>query len=168
MANCANEPLDIGRKLIVLWAEGCGTDDPTTAGSLTYKPLGYTTTKAMNETTRTTSANNDTSGAFEKELQTGLGIEIPVSVFTAKDIADVSTQVELRNYRRSEIIAGRQASVWLKLVNQQEGVEELIFCNVNDVSRSYENEGTNSGDFNFKMVDTGVASNPAYQTQPIV
>ena len=169
MADCSNEALDIGRNLIVSWVAGCGTDDPLSTAStpLVYKPLGYTTTKAINETTRTAEANNDTSGAFSKSLQTGLDIEIPVSVFTAKDVVDVSTHKELRDYRRSEIIAGRQATVWLKVTNPQDGVHEYFFCNANDTSRSYENEGVNSGDFNFAMVSTDDATNPAYQSEPI-
>lgn len=169
MATCTNEPMDIGRNVIVSWVAGCGDDDPlsTATTPLVYKPLGFTTTKNINETTRTVSANNDSSGAFEKELQVGLGMEIPVSVFTAKDAANISTHKELRDYRRAEIIAGRQATVWLKLTNPQDGVHEYVFCLLNDVSRSYENEGVNSGDFNFKMIATDVPSNPPYQTEAI-
>jgi|GEM_PF-6675682 len=170
MATGCKQDLDIGRNLIVRWAEACGSEDPLSTADtpLTYKPLGYTTTKAINESTRTTDANNDTSGAYQKTLQTGFGMEIPVSVFTSADIVDVSTQEELRIYRRTEIAAGRQATVWLELTNTQLSVKEYVFCLVNDVSRSYGNEDVNTGDFNFMMIATDDSANPAYQTEAIV
>jgi hypothetical protein len=170
MATCENEALDIGRNMIVAWAPGCGNDDPTQAATpkLPYKALGYTTTKNINDTTRTVSANNDSSGPYEKELQVGRGVEIPVSVFSAKDVADVSSHEELRDYRNAEIDAGRQATVWLWLTDPQMGVHRYFFCLVNDTSRSFENEGVNSGDFNFKMIATDDPTNPPEQKENIV
>lgn len=169
MATCSNQPLDIGRNAAVSWVAGCGDDDPlsTATTPLVYKPLGFTTTKNLNRTVRTVSANNDSSGAFENEIQTGIGIEIPVSVLAAKDVADVSTQEELRDYQMTELVAGRQASVWLRITDTQLGKHRYFFCNLNDNSESYENEGVNSGDFNFKMVATNDPSNLPYQTEAI-
>lgn len=169
MATCENEALDIGRNMIVSWVAGCGDDDPlsTATTPLVYKLLGFTTTKNINDTTRTVSANNDSSGPYEKELQVGRGVEIPVSVFSAKDVANVSSHEELRDYRNTEIDNGRQATVWLKLTDPHMGVHRYFFCLVNDTSRSFENEGVNSGDFNFKMIATDDPTNPPEQKENI-
>lgn len=169
MATCTDQPLSIGRNAAVSWVAGCGTNDPKSNATtpLVYKPLGFTTTKNINRTPRTVNANNDSSGAFENELQTGIGIEIPVSVLAAKDVANVSTHEELRDYQMTELIAGRQASVWLRITDSQLGKHRYFFCNLNDNSESYENEGVNSGDFNFKMIATNSATNLPYQTENI-
>ena len=170
MSTCTNSALDIGRNLIISWVEGCGDDDPlsTATTPLVYELLGFTTTKSFNETTRTVSTSNDSSGAFEDELVVGLGMEVSVSVFTAKETAGVSTHNKLRDYRRNEIIAGRQPSVWLKVTDPIEAKHIYIFCNVGDTTKSAETEGVRSGDFNFKMIATNVAANPPYQTEAIV
>lgn len=169
MADCPSQGLDLGRKLSVEWVSGCGSDSPlsTATTPLDFKPLGYTTTKSINRTMRVVDATNDTSGAVMDEVTIGYGVEIPVSVFVAKDVADVSTHEELQDYILDEIDAGRQPTTWIKITDLQKGKYFYYFCAAGDFSESAESEGLITGDFNFKLRATNSPTNAARQTETI-
>ena len=61
MANCTDQPIGIGRGLVVSWVSGCGIDDPlsTATTPLVYKKLGFVETRGENFTPRTVTSNTD-------------------------------------------------------------------------------------------------------------
>ena len=170
MANCTDQPIGIGRGLVVSWVSGCGVDDPLSTATvpLVYKKLGFVETRGENFTPRTVTSNTDSSGIYTDTTVIGNDIEIPVSVLDAKDVATVSSQQELRTYYLTEVQAGRQPSVWVRILDPLLAEYRYYFCNITSLSRSAENEGNRTGEFTFTAIPTYDENNATYQSEAVV
>ena len=169
MATCDSQPIGIGRGLVLSWVLGCGTDDPKSDATtpLAFKKLGFVETRGENETPRTVTSNTDSSGIYTDTTVIGNDIEITASVLDAKDVTDVSSQQELRSYFRTEVQAGRQPSVWVRVLDPLLEEYRYYFCNVTGLGRSAENEGNRNGEITFTAIPTYDPTNPTYQSEAI-
>lgn len=152
MATCTTN-IDFGRFLAVSWASGCGSDDQT---ALSYKPIGVTQSKSLDESSTEVDVTNDDSEAEMDTAITRMTAEITVSGFNSLSDNVTTSQKELRAYRRTEIAAGRQPTLWLKFV-EQNGLDNIfVFVTFPGNGRTYGTDDANTGEFSFKMVSTGV------------
>lgn len=170
MATCDNQPIGIGRGLVLSWVEGCGDADPKSDATspLTYTKLGFVETRGENFTPRTVTSNTDSSGIYTDTSVIGNDIEITASVLDAKDVANVSSQQALRTYYITEVQAGRQPSVWVRILDPLLSEYRYYFCVVTSLGRSAENEGNRTGEFTFTAVPTYDDTNATYQSEAIV
>ena len=158
MATCDTD-IDFGKFLAVSWAAGCGDDDHT---ALTYKPVGVTQSKSLDEASTEVDVTNDDSGAENETALTRMTAEITVSGFNSLKDTVTTSQKELRAYRRTELTAGRQPTMWLKFV-EANGLDNIyVFVIFTSNTRSYGTDDANSGEFSFKMTSTGLAGKAAW------
>lgn len=159
MATCTHPGIGPGKLLAVGWSAGCGTDDHT---GLTYKPVGTTESKTIDETSNEATVTNDDSGAYEDAILTRHIGEISVSGFqTIRDTA-ASSQKELRAYFRDEIQAKRQPTLWLRF-DELDGDDYIyIYCLITSVSRAGSTDDGRTADYTFKMVATGDPAKPSF------
>ncbi len=169
MATCDSQPIGIGRGLVLSWVQGCGTDDPKSDATspLVYTKLGFVETRGENLTPRTVTSNTDSSGIYTDTTVIGSDIEITASVLDAKDVANVSSQQALRTYYITEVQAGRQPSVWVRVLDPLLEEYRYYFCNVTSLGRSAENEGNRTGEFTFTAIPTYDETNATYQAEAI-
>ena len=170
MADCTGQPIGIGRGLVLSWVSGCGVDDPLSDATtpLVYTKLGFVETRGENFTPRTVTSNTDSSGIYTDTTVIGNDIEITASVLDAKDVANVSSQQALRSYYLTEVQAGRQPSVWVRIMDPLLEEYRYYFCNITSLGRSAENEGNRTGEFTFTAIPTYDDTNATYQSEPIV
>ena len=169
MAECDSQPIGIGRGLVLSWVAGCGVDDPlsTATTPLVFTKLGFVETRGESDTPRTVTSNTDSSGIYTDTTVIGNDIEITASVLDAKDVTDVSSQQALRSYFRTEVNAGRQPSVWVRILDPLLEEYRYYFCNITSLGRSAENEGNRTGEFTFTAIPTYDDTNPTYQSEAI-
>lgn len=167
MATCEDRPQQIGKKVLVSWVNGCGSDSPLIDASPAWKTLGFVSNSAFDRTVRTDTNNTEQSGFVTDTLATGFDVNVSVSLEDNKDITDKTTQDELRRYIVNELIAGRQPNVWLRKTDTLHKRYEYYFCVVTDNSQSAEAEARRTADFNFIMTATYDDTNPAYQEEAI-
>lgn len=169
MADCNGQPIGIGRGLVLSWVAGCGTDIPLQSAdpALVFTKLGFVETRGENLTPRTVTSNTDSSGIYTDTTVIGSDIEITASVLDAKDVANVSSQQALRNYYITEVQAGRQPSVWVRVLDPLLEEYRYYFCNITSLGRSAENEGNRTGEFTFTAIPTYDESNATYQSEAI-
>jgi hypothetical protein len=165
MADCSTRLTDIGRGMLVGWAAGCGDDDPTTNGTFTYKPLGELETRNENDTPRTVTSNTDRSGIDTDTRVIGTDTEITVSVLDAKDLVDVTTQQELRDYYDAEVEAGRDPTMWLRITDPLLNQYRYYFVVPTSFGRSAENEGNRTAEFTFTRTATNTPDNKSKQKE---
>lgn len=170
MATCDSQPIGIGRGLVLSWVQGCGTDDPKTTATtpLVYAKLGFVETRGETDTPRTVTSNTDSSGIYTDTTVIGNDVEITASVLDAKDVAGQSSQQALRTYFRTEVAAGRQPSVWIRILDPLLAEYRYYFCNITSLGRSAENEGNRTGEFTFTAIPTYSDTNATYQSEAIV
>lgn len=164
MADCETD-IDFGKFLLATWAPGCGSDDQT---SLTYKPFGSTQSKSLDEASTEVDVTNDDSGAENETAIVRMTAEITVSGLNTKKDSVRSSQKELRAYRRTEIKAGKQPTLWLKFLEVQGDDVIYIFSVITGVSRTFGTDDANSGEASFKMTSTKVSGKAAWIEVPKV
>lgn len=164
MAAC-NQKIGFGKFLAVSWASGCGSDDQT---ALTYLPIGVTQSKSLDESSTEADVTNDDSGAEMDTIITRLTAEITVSGFNSIRDSVTTSQKELRAYRRTEVAAGRQPTLWLKMVEEDGDDNIFVFVTYPGNTRTYGTDDGNTGEFNFKMISTGVSGKVAWIEVPKV
>ena len=153
MATCTTD-IDFGRFLAVSWASGCGSDDHT---ALTYKPVGVTQSKSLDEASTEVDVTNDDSEVEMDTAITRMSAEITVSGFNSLKDSVTTSQKELRAYRRTEVAAGRQPTMWLKFV-EANGLDNIfVFVIFTGNTRSFGTDDANTGEFSFKMISTNTA-----------
>jgi len=158
MAVCDTD-IDFGKFLAVSWASGCGSDDQT---ALSYKPVGVTQSKSLDESSTEVDTTNDDSGAEMETALTRMSAEITVSGFNSLKDTVTTSQKELRAYRRTELSAGRQPTMWLKFV-EQNGLDNIfVFVIFTGNTRSFGTDDANTAEFSFKMISTGVSGKAAW------
>lgn len=158
MATCTTN-IDFGKFLAVSWAAGCGDSDQT---ALTYKPVGVTQSKSLDEASTEVDVTNDDSGAENETAVTRMTAEITVSGFNSLRDNVTTSQKELRAYRRTEMAAGRQPTLWLKFVEQNGDDNIFVFVIFTGNTRSAGTDDANTGEFSFKMTSTGVSGKAAW------
>ena len=169
MAQCTNQPIGIGRDLVLSWVEGCGSDSPLTTAltPLEYTKLGFVETRSENNTPRTVTSNTDSSGIYTDTSVIGNDVEISASVLDAKDVINKRSQQALRRYYMGELMAARQPTVWVRITDALLDEYRYYFCNITALNRSAENEGNRTGDFTFTAIPTYNELNPTYQSELI-
>ena len=165
MSDCAEDDIDFGRFLAVSWSPGCGSDDHLTK---TYKPFGKTQSKSLDESSTEVDLTNDDSGAESDTGIVRMTADITVSGFNTQRDSVTTSQKELRAYRRAEVAAGRQPSVWLKLLEVNGDDVIYVFCIFIGNTRTYGTDDANTAEFSFKMTSTGVTGKAAWIEIPKV
>lgn len=160
MAVCNDRPQQLGREVAHDWFPGCGSDDPRISAAPTWKPLGFISSSTFDRTVRTDTNNTEQSGAYTDTLATGNDVSASISLEDNKDIADLTTQNELRTYIATELAAGRQPTVWIRKTDTLHNTYEYKFCLATDNSQSAEPEARRTGDFNFVVIPTYSSANP--------
>lgn len=153
MANCPNTSTpQPGKNVTVQYAIGCGDDDFNT---LTYLPLGTINTKQLNYDAQMADTTNDLSGGVTSEIVVRTGLELTVSGFLTNTDSVVSAQNALIEYYWTEVQAGRQPTVWIKIAGSNYPRVWHIFMNYKGGNESFNTDDPMSGDFNFGVTDTG-------------
>jgi len=164
MATCDTN-IDFGRFLLAKWASGCGSDDQT---ALSYKPFGVTQSKSLDESSTEVDVTNDDSEAEMDTAIVRMSAEITVSGFNSKKDNVTTSQKELRAYRRTELAAGRQPTLWLKF-EEVNGLDNIfIFVTYPGNGRTFGTDDANTGEFSFKMISTGVPGKRSWLEVPKV
>lgn len=164
MANCVTN-IDFGRFLAVSWASACGSDDHT---ALSYKPIGVTQSKSLDESSTEVDVTNDDSEAEMDTAIVRMSAEITVSGFNSLKDNVTTSQKELRAYRRAEVAAGRQPTMWLKFV-EENGLDNIfIFVIYTGNGRTYGSDDANTGEFAFKMISTNTVGKRSWIEVPKV
>lgn len=165
MADCNTSTISTGKSVLAQWVEGCGND---AFASLTYKSFGATNTKSLNFTSSTTDTTNDQSGPDTSTIVTRRDGEFSASGFQTDSDSAISAQNELIQYYHTELAAGRQPTVWVKLSGPNYPRVYHIFSVITAVNEGFNTDDPRTVEFTFKPTDTGVAgvtavniSNPA-------
>jgi len=169
MATCTNTPQQLGREVLVSWVEACDDLDPRTTATNppTWNVLGFVSNSAFDRTVRTDTNNTEQSGTWTDTLATGMDVSISISLEDNRDLADLTTQDELRTYIINELIAGRQPTVRLRKTDTLHNRYEYWYCVATDNSQAAESEARRTGDFNFVVTASYDAANPTYISENI-
>lgn len=169
MATCTNTPQQLGREVLLSWVPACDDLDPRTTASPApdWKVLGFVSTSTFDRTFRTDTNNTEQSGAWTDTLVTGVDVSISTSLEDNRDIADLTTQDELRQYILNETIAGRQPTIRLRKTDTLHNRYEYWFAQALDNSQSAESEARRTGDFNFTPTASYDSANPTYIEEAI-
>lgn len=154
MANCSTSTIDTGKSVLAQWVEGCGDD---TFASLTYKSFGTINTKALDFSGVTTDTTNDLSGADTSTIVVRRDGEFTASGFQTTSDSAVSAQNELITYYHTELTAGRQPSVWIKISGPDYPRIYYIFAVLTGYNEGFNTDDPRTVEFSFKPTDTGVS-----------
>lgn len=152
MAECTTSTINPGKVVTVGYAVGCGDADRE---SLTYLPLGTINSKQLSYAAEVANTTNDLSGGVTSEIVVRTGLELSVSGFLTNNDSAVSSQNALINYYWTELNAGRQPVVWIKISGPGYPRVWHIFMNYKGGSESFNTDDPQSGEFNFGVTDTG-------------
>lgn len=154
MANCDTSTIDTGKSVLAQWVAGCGDDDYT---ALTYLSFGAMNTKSLGFTGTTADTTNDLSGADTSTIVVRRDGELSVSGFQTTNDSVISAQNQLINYYHTELTAGRQPSVWLKISGDNYPRVYYIFAVMTDYNEAFNTDDPRTIEFMFKPTDTGVS-----------
>lgn len=154
MAACTTPTNNPGRLVAVEYAIGCGDDDFI---NKTYLPLGSMNAKDLTYSATTADNTSDTSGGFTSEIVIRTGMDVAVSGFTLQDSA-VSAQNALVIYYFTELQAGRQPTVWLRVSGNNYPLTWHIFSNYKGGTEGFGTNDPQSISFDFSVTDTGSAN----------
>lgn len=152
---CTTSTNSPGKTVTVGFAVGCGDAD---FNALVYKPLGTINSKQLEYSATTADTTNDLSGATTSEIVVRTGLELTVSGFLTDTDSALSAQNELIQYYWTELQAGRQPTVWIKISGATYPRIWHIFMNYKGGTESFNTDDPISGDFNFGVTDTGAAN----------
>lgn len=154
MAVCTTSSNMIGKTLTVGFAIGCGDDVFT---GLTYLPLGTISDKQLEFSANTDDNTNDLSGAVTSSIVVNTALTLSVSGFLTTNDSALSAQNALITYYWTELEAGRQPTVWVKISGADYPRVWHIFANYTGTSEGHGTTATSTISFDFETTDTGVA-----------
>lgn len=156
MAICSTSTNNPGKLVAVEFAIGCGDDDFLTN---TYLPLGTINDKQLSYAAVTADNTNDQSGFTTSEIIVRTGLELTVSGFLTNADSTLSAQNALINYYFTELKAGRQPSVWLRISGENYPRTWHLFMNYKGGTEGFSSSELQTGSFDFGITDTGDSVN---------
>ncbi len=150
MAECATPGINPGKNVAVEVSTGCGDDDFL---NKTYKKLGTINAKDLTFAAVETDTVNDQSGATTSSIIVRTSFDLTVAGFITGDSA-VSMQKELVLYYFTELSAGRQPSVWIKISGPGYPYVWHVFMNYKGGAQGLGTDDAQSITFDFSVTDT--------------
>lgn len=156
MIGCNTSSNYIGRVVTAAFALACGDADPE---SLTYLPFGSTTSKTIAQTATTTDNTSDDTTGVQSSLVSFQTFELTVNGFATVADGAQSNQTMLKKYFTEEIMAGRQPTVFVRVIYPD--ITYYAFCNITNVTPGdATGSETVTYSFTFSATATGT-SNPS-------
>lgn len=153
MAICTGSSNYTGRNVIVEFVESCGDTDPA---GLTYLPIGFSNQKDINVGTSETDNTSDDTTGVQSSIKTYLTFSVSVSGFASQSDGLAVNQALLKKYLVNEIIAGRQPTVFIRVIMPD--VTYYAFCNVSTTSNSAASTDAVTYSFEFTATATPAGS----------
>ncbi len=151
MAVCTGTSNYTGRNVILEFVESCGDTDPTL---LTYLPAGSVNQKDVNVGTTTTDNTSDDTTGVQSALVTYLTFSATLAGFATQSDGATVNQALLKKYLVNEVIAGRQPSVFIRIIFPD--ITYYAFCNVTSSTNSA--SSTEAVTYNFEFTATATPS----------